>query len=753
MRIARLLSNSIWTRVALATVVFTLGIQYSGSGCLAQEPAEETGGVMQEPDWLKTIVPEDPAVLAILETKPNTPAELLRAARILADLKRPDLAKEMIKKVAEANLDAAALASLVDQLGEAAFIEMSSKTTLQPEIGPLVDKALAAYQTRLRDTARLEKLVAQLGDDSPKVRADAAVGLVQAGPYAVAPLMQALSDSDKTAWHKPVRGVLLRLGPDAVKPLVAMLNADETTTVQEAISLLGAIGDKGAALYLLATYAEHFDDAETRDAAARAIEKLVATAPTRQQAANVLMTRARRYFDGRQPMETDATGNVPVWVYDLQQKAPVLKTLPPEQARRRMAVKLSRAATILLPDDAAATRLYLTCVFEEAAYRTGLDKITSGELTAFADKVSPKMLEAALVEAMETGHVPAAVIAVRRLATVESPESLSSGEVSPMVKAMQHPDRRLRLAAVGAILDLNPTVPFPGAGRLVDTLSFFASSRGRSQALVVGPQISLLQTLVGELTAAGFKVDTAVTGREAMRLLLANPDYEVLFVDAALNKPDVDSFLQQLRRDPRTALLPVAVMAREGYREKADRVAEKIPHSAAFPRPHDEKAVKWQLAELRKLAGDSAVSPSARLSQAADALSRLAAVGESGGAIFDVRKARKAVTAALKSPESMKSAVRVLSTIPTPESQETLVDLASRKGLPLEIRQAAAKAFCENVQRYGVQLTVPRIQKQYDRYNASRELDKPTQELLASILDVIEDKDNVEEKKAKKEDK
>ena len=109
---------------------------------------------------------------------------------------------------------------------------------------------------------------------------------------------------------------------------------------------------------------------------AAAIGKLVGSRPNREEAAKVLVARARRYFDGRQPMETGADGNVPVWVYDLKQKAPVLKSFPVEQASRRMAVKLARAATILLPDDPKTMRLYLTCVFEEAAYRTGLDAVT-----------------------------------------------------------------------------------------------------------------------------------------------------------------------------------------------------------------------------------------------------------------------------------------------------------------------------------------------------------------------------------------
>ena len=92
----------------------------------------------------------------------------------------------------------------------------------------------------------------------------------------------------------------------------------------------------------------------------------------------------------------------------------------------------------------------------------------------------------------------------------------------------------------------------------------------------------------------------------------------------------------------------------------------------------------------------------------------------------------------MKVPETAEAAARVLGTIPTPESQELLADLASRVALPLKVRQAAAEAFAASVKRFGVQLTTARIQNQYDRYNASERLDKPTQAVLGSILDAIE---------------
>ena len=67
-----------------------------------------------------------------------------------------------------------------------------------------------------------------------------------------------------------------------------------------------------------------------------------------------------------------------------------------------------------------------------------------------------------------------------------------------------------------------------------------------------------------------------------------------------------------------------------------------------------------------------------------------------------------------------------------------LVDAASRSTQPLEIRQAAAGAFAHSVHRFGLRLAPSEVLRQYDRYNQSATLDKPTQQLLAQILDAIE---------------
>ena len=99
---------------------------------------------------------------------------------------------------------------------------------------------------------------------------------------------------------------------------------------------------------------------------------------------------------------------------------------------------------------------------------------------------------------------------------------------------------------------------------------------------------------------------------------------------------------------------------------------------------------------------------------------------------------QKYVIAALYNPKLAAKAVGVLADINSAESQQALVEVASRFTLPLALRQAAAKAFRQNTQQHGILLTTEEIRRQYQRYNESEKLDAPTQHVLGLILDCLE---------------
>jgi len=186
--------------------------------------------------------------------------------------------------------------------------------------------------------------------------------------------------------------------------------------------------------------------------------------------------------------------------------------------------------------------------------------------------------------------------------------------------------------------------------------------------------------------------------------------------------------------------LPIGLMARQENLKQAEAMAELDPLLVAFPRPHDEKSMSFQMTRVVESAGNTLVGYDERLDQAGRALEHLTRLGEAqdAHAFYDLFRVQEDVQSALSVPALSAKAARVLGLLGTPEVQRALVTLASQHARPLAERQAAAGAFAQAVERRGLLLTRDEILLQYDRFNRSAALDAGTQQVLAAVLDAIE---------------
>lgn len=692
---------------------------------------------------LPLVTVPDPAVEAILETKPSTPSELVRAGKALAGFRRPDLARQHFKRVLDAGLDPKALAALCDEFGPATFSEIASRQDLAPEGKQLADAILAAKTRQLQDPQRLAGLIEKLKDLSPAVREQAIAGLQEAGAAAVAPLMSLLADPKRAAEHSAVRVALASLGPDAHGPLVAMLDASDPKVVAEAIRVLGAIRAYGPSFFLLAPCCQEKANPEVRAAAQIAAKQVWRDVPGREEAAQTLADLSRRHFERVEPLLEDPSGKVILWSWDDAKKEATPKSYSPDDAARWLAARFARDAYAILPERREMLLLHLTTLLEQAAYENGLDKPLSAEKDSPAGKVSAfgtDTVESVLSFAMHEGRAAAAAAAARLLGQLPGAERLlvRTSQPCPLVVAARHPDRRLRLAAIEAIMRMQPRLPFPGATYVCDAIRFMAASDGGRRVLIGCPHVDDAMRLGGYLAKLGYEFDTATTGRDVLRKALDSPDYEFLLVDAVLSYPTVDSLVQSLRRDGRTSLLPVGVLARSGDLERASHLVREDRRARAYPRPHDQETIRWQVEDLLTLSADG-VPAAERKRQAGLALDWLAQLTQSDAeGVYDLSRVGEPVIAAVGVPGLSAKACVVLGNLGTPEAQQVLIDLASRRTAPLAERKAALEAFRIAVQRRGLLLTTPKIQLQYDRYNQSAKDDSATQAVLGMILDCIE---------------
>jgi len=740
----------VWTGLLVGAIV-----AISSGSARAQAPAEPAEPTEAETPSAESAIPNSPGVEAILATNPTTPPQRVRAAKILADLERPDLARQLLGQVIDAlaGLDeagrSATLVGLEERFGSTIFTEMASRADLAPEARQLNDAVLDAVRRHVQDPARLAGLVDQLKDPSAEVRYAAVVQLQRAGSAAVEPLVTVLADASRAAEHANVRAAMGQLGTDALDPLIAILESADAKLVVEAIRVLGDLANDRALVFLLAPSVSNESDPAVRRAAEAARVKLSGRVSSKEVVVRLLIGRVEDYFGRQYAMKEDVDGQVQVWTWDSGAKQLVEKGLSADDASLFFATRLAREAHSVAPDNEQVRRLYLATLLEQAAYEKGLDvppELTEGTPAGRVAEFGVEVVEDLLVYALNSGHAPVATAAARILGHEGDAQTLlyRQARPAPLTRAMCDADRRVQLAAVEAILQLEPAQAFAGSSRVMETLAHLAASGGTPRALVAGSSTAESQRVGGYLVALGYEFDTAVNGREAIRKLLSSPDYELVLVDSAMARPTVDFFLQELRHDCRTAKLPVGVLAREGRLARARLLTRRDPLAEAFPRPHTADVVQWQVERVLQLLGRDRILAAERERQAAQSLKLLADLTGGDRRFYDFNKAEDAALAALLVPPRAADAVLVLGNLSTPKSQRSLVDLASRWTQPIELRTAAAQAFRRSIEQKGILLTTDQIRLQYDRYNQSETLDANTQQVLGLILDSIEAPSRIE---------
>ena len=717
-----------------------------GPAARAKPAAEEPAGVEAAADGaaLPQITTEDPAVRAVLQTKPTTPPELTRAGSLLADLDRPDLAKPLFKQVLDAGLSRDQLADLDEQLGSPLFVRLVGREDLAPEGRLLADAVLRAAAARAEDPQRIARWIQTLQDPSPEMRYRAVVELQKTRGAGVGAMVAVLADPGRAAEHANVHAALVQLGRDAVPPLLGIIQARDPKIAAAAIRVLGDLPGSDIYLYLLGPALRADSPPEIRAAAEAALRKQLGSIPDRVRAARLLADRARRYFDGKQPIPLDFSRQVTLWSWDDAQQRAVARSYSVDEASRRLAIRLAGDAHLAVPGDTETVVLYAAALLEEAAWRAGLDQPLPIERDTVAGRVAglgAEVVERVLAAAMSGDHAPAATAAARILGSQPEAARLlgRSAQPSALVRATRHADRRLRLAAAEAIVWLGPAGPFPGSSWVLEDLGFLAASEGTPRVLVASARRDDVQRVAAYLGTMGYVADMATSGAELLHLALASPDYELILVDAGIDRPTLDFLVQQIRHDGRTGSLPVGILARPELLDRARHVAANSARVEAFPYPFEQADARWQVARLVALGARDAVPAPQRLRQALRSLELVAELADRPGRdLYDLRRIEGPVLGALDQATLNAQAAAIAGRLGTPASQRALVELASRNTAPLAMRQAAAGAFRDAVERHGLLLTIGEIRLQYDRYNRSAEQDVATQKVLGLLLDSIE---------------
>lgn len=698
------------------------------------------------------VVESDPAVLAVRDSKPATPEQLTWAIRVMLDLGRPDEAKRYLARLAGTKPDDATWVAIHARFGVEFFRRLKQERELQPEGTTLADAALNAVRKQSLDQARLTTLVGKLSDASAANRREAEVGLRDAGTAAIEPLVKALADEALMDEHFAIQRMLVSLGSQAVEPLLGVLENPAPALATRLYPVLGALESRRAIPYLLRPALDERPEAvHQRNAAAEALRHLVGEEPTYVEATQFLYKRALAHLKGDPPVRLDADNRGVLWHWDATARtARPRQYLAPDLAVAE-ATRLARELHALAPDHEEFLLLHVLTDLEDDKLLGGVDQPLSREPNRALQRARQRpveVLENVLAFALKHQRYVAAAAVIEVLGESGDLELLSATDGTPrrLAAALTHSDRRVRFAAVSAIMRLDPRGQYPGASYFADSLGFLVSTVGSRRALVVHPRTTEAQSWVGKLAELGFDADAAHHGRTAFILAQRHADYEFLLISDAVQSPPVSELVQALRQEGRTARLPIGVIAHGESLDRASRVADLEPLVQAYPRPVDTDSMGVLVRRLQDGIGRSAVTRDERLIHAAAALEWLTQLTSSDTtySFYQLPRLQPSVESALQTPELATRAAAVLGHFGSARCQSALIDLAS-SNRPATERRAAASAFRDAVRRRGLLLTREEILRQYERYNQSASADRETQEILGLLLDAIERRDGVSE--------
>ncbi len=708
----------------------------------AQNPFDIPGAAAPAP----TDVEQDPVVLALRESNPSTPIEQLQAAIALLDYQRPDEAYKYIQQIAAGKPNNNVLIGLHREFGSGVFIRLQREPGIQPEGGRLGKQVMEAADKFAHDPQRIQQLITQLTSDSPRLRSLATIELRNISVAAINPLLQVLADANRRGEHPRVRFVLYDLGQTAIEPLIAALDSPHPLLQENVIQVLGEHRTERAVPYYLTPLLSERSPPSLQAAAREALLKVRTVTPTPYEGALDLYNRLDNLLQAYVPkVEESGFELTERWQWNDRLKGVVRTDLTRSGVIRLEAYRLAARLHELVPDKPAYFQTYLISTLDHVKWAGGLDQpLSRGPGTVFAEAAAtgPEVMEGVLVEALHTNRIGAATAAAEVLGEIGNETLLASpsGQPRPLAAALDHYDRRVRFAALQAVMQIDPRQPFAGSSYVTKALDHFLAAMGTRQVLIGHHSLTEAQSLVGWLAVSGYEAEVVIGGERLVPQLKQSADYELILLSDLLDRPDVNETIQYIRRDVNSHKLPIGILTRHENTKAMMKLAARFPLTESYPRPHDAQGLAWEAQQLSRLNGRDTVSAETRLSHARRAANWIVQLLEGGAqySFYDLLSLEETLIRAADVPALAAPALKSLGLLGTPRAQLGLVDFAILHAKPLASREAAAKAFADAVSRRGILLTTDAILRQYDVYNDSARLDVKTQQLLASILDTIE---------------
>jgi HEAT repeat protein len=678
----------------------------------------------------------------LLLSKPETPEQLMQAVVQLTDLGQAASAKGYLDQLLKADPDDELILKLRDKYGPAAFLRMANNKALQPESITLLKKMEAAFRAYATDPARINALINDLSG-TPTQRDIAIIQLKSAGEIVAPPILKQLSQNEDPARNDELTFALTQLGEPVVQPLIAALRAPQEKIRKIAADVLGDLARPADALYLWNPAFSQSQPQGVQVAARLALAKILGKSPrktyelNRHEAQLVLKNAALHLYQKHEAKsETQA-----IWIWDNAAQTVVKKELPAQEVNLIEGLRLAKEALEMSPDKQDTQTLYLAMALALEAYQVGWNQpLPEGPGTAFnlALLSGPSAVSHVLALAMKQGHTPSALAALKALGQIGSRTLLHEqlDKHSSLIAALNYPDRRVQFAAAAAILQLDPSKPFPGATRIISILTRALQGEGTQAAIVVDSSIPRGQTMAGVFHELGYDTTPVQTGMDGFKAATGRMDIEFIALEYNIARWGLSQTIANLRADSRTANIPILIYGPLRLQNKIEHSTRYYPLVKYIVESQNTDDIGSQMKPFLDGLKTPELTGELRSEYRAAALYWLSHIASSQRTkIYDLKPAEKPLLDLVSDRSLASNALITLGGIPTRSAQADLVQVITTPTLEADVREIAALQLAFHIQKFGAMVDSEQISELKKAYQAAKEPRLNT--ALASVMGTL----------------
>ncbi len=575
----------------------------------------------------------------------------------------------------------------------------------------IVELVNQGRQARATDPAFIQEQIERLGQGSLAARG-AQENLRNSGEFAVPQMLAYLADPNRAELHSDIRRSLTGLGVEAVNPLLAALSADDPTLVAQVIGVLGDIGYPVAVPFIL-EQAEKNDGPQVQQTARRALQELGSRPGASASAAYLEV--AESFWLNRSPVQPDARyegANIWRWENDS-----LMATTVPEQIFNEIMAMRAAANALALDGDTAtkesAQSLWLASNFRrEAELGAGETDETRPEgdfnasyygtyagVDALMDVLDRVIGERDLPPESRYDAAEVALRTIRSLRDIIGESTLPEGE-SPLTRAMNYPDRRVRIEAAMALAQALPTRAVSGSEQVVPLLADALSQTGEPTVLVVMADRNALNTAEEQL-GEGYRVVGATSPTEAAEKASALPGVSVMVVDTSMGRQQVDELLSLSRGNPKLNGAAKLLLTETGSSEY-ETLTDGDPTIATAVRGG---AMGDAVEQARTQVGGLPLDPEAAGDLATQAGMLLKEIGL-GSSVYSLESAQPQLLAALDDDREQirQLAAEIVALLDSEEAQVALLETGTNPDVSPVVQAAAFHGLATNAKRQGNRL-------------------------------------------------